>query len=72
MQLHKHGVSCIKINKTMKKRYRVLTINTIDYKLISIGDMESGLVICHLNLMDNDFNEMLVIAEKMCDMLNCS
>lgn len=50
-------------------KYKVHDVKIYNYQNICIIDEENDIVICHFNIM-NDYDDKLVLANKMCDALN--
>jgi len=54
----------------LANRFTLLTINISDYKSICIGNTETNRVICHMNTLDGDYDELLKQCQIMVDALN--
>lgn len=51
-------------------KYIATSINLIDFKSVTIGTVESNKIVCHMNCIDNDFEEMKVLANTIVENLN--
>lgn len=60
----------LNVNKMEKDKFTLLTINISDYKSICIGNTETNRIICHMNTLDGNYDELLKQCQIMVDALN--
>ena len=51
-------------------KYIATSISLSDFKSVTIGEVETNKIVCHMNCIDNDFLAMKNLASTIVEKLN--